>query len=66
MISSESLVALDELRQFRHVVRNIYADDLMPEKIGNLVQIVERAWPQLRAELLAFAEFLSQVADQET
>jgi len=53
---------LDELRRFRHLVRNIYTFSLIPEKIEPLVSSLPELWSGLRAELLAFADFLEDVA----
>lgn len=62
VISRESVAALDELRRFRHLVRNIYATNLVPEKLAVLVDLLQITWPQLRAELMAFAAFLDDLA----
>ena len=56
---------LDELRCFRHLVRNVYTFNLIPERIENLVVGLSDLWRQLSPELLAFADFLSQVAIEE-
>jgi hypothetical protein len=62
VISIDSASALDELRRFRHLVRNIYTFNLVPEKIKPLVSSLPELWLRLRAELLAFADFLEDVA----
>jgi len=62
LISGESASMLDELRRFRHLVRNIYTFNLVPEKMKPLVSSLPELWPRLRAELLAFADFLEDVA----
>jgi len=62
IISDESASVLDELRRFRHLVRNIYTFNLIPEKIEPLVSSLPELWSGLRAELLAFADFLEDVA----
>ena len=62
LISGESASMLDELRRFRHLVRNIYTFNLVPEKMDPLVSSLPELWPRLRAELLAFADFLEDVA----
>jgi len=51
---------LDEYRGFRHVVRNVYTFKFDPAKIGKLVTAAPEVFRQVRAELLAFAEFLEQ------
>ena len=63
IISDESASVLDELRRFRHLVRNIYTFNLIPEKIEPLVSSLPALWSRLRAELLAFADFLEDVAE---
>ena len=61
IISSESASMLDELRRFRHLVHNVYTLNLVPEKMEPLISALPELWPQLRAELLAFADFLEDV-----
>lgn len=63
IISDESASVLDELRRFRHLVRNIYTFNLIPERIEPLVSSLPESWSRLRAELLAFADFLADVAE---
>ena len=62
MIRPTTVEALDEFRRFRHVVRNIYAEHLEPERIGKLVGQLAALWGQLKAELEAFARFLEGVS----
>jgi hypothetical protein len=58
VIRNETATALDEFRRFRHVVRNVYAVNLLPDRIEGLLQALPPLWAQLRLELTAFAEFL--------
>ncbi|MBI4639913.1 MAG: hypothetical protein HY731_04425 [Candidatus Tectomicrobia bacterium] len=51
-----------EVRRFRHLVRNVYMINLVPEKIERLISALPRLWPQLQAKLLAFADFLEELA----
>ncbi len=53
---------LDEYRRFRHVVRNVYADSLDPQRVGELVERLAPLWAQLRSELSSFADFLEGVS----
>lgn len=62
VISDETRWILDEYRGFRHVVRNVYTFRFDPAKVRNLVERVPAAYSQVRAELLAFADFLDQRA----
>jgi hypothetical protein len=63
VISRDTAVKLDEFRRFRHLVRNIYTFNLVPEKMENLVHDLPALWDQLRAELLATAGYLEALAD---
>lgn len=60
VISAETGRFLDELRRFRHVVRNVYTHKFNPEKIGALVKYACAAYDRLEAELTAFVNFLEQ------
>jgi len=60
VISAETGRLLDELRRFRHVVRNVYTHKFNPEKIGVLVKYASEAFERLKAELTAFADFLEK------
>jgi len=57
VVSKDNAVLLDEFRRFRHLVRNVYTMNLVPEKIRRLISILPNLWPKVRAELTAFAEF---------
>jgi hypothetical protein len=63
VISQDTAVMLDEFRRFRHLVRNIYTFNLVPEKMENLVHSLPALWDQLRAELLAIASYLEALAN---
>jgi hypothetical protein len=62
VISQDNAHALDEFRRFRHLVRNVYTFNLIPDKMEPLTSTLPRLWPQVRAELLAFADFLEALA----
>lgn len=61
VLTTESIERLDEYLRFRHIVRNVYTFSFDPERIGRLVKDLKPAFDQLRAELLAFADFLEAV-----
>lgn len=61
VIDKGSALDLDDFRRFRHLVQNIYTFNLVPDKMRNLIQIFPELWARLRAELLAFAEFLDDL-----
>lgn len=56
---------LDEFRRFRHLVRNVYTANLRPERMAGMLQTLPELWPRLQAELLAFADFLEQLARRD-
>ncbi|PSF27683.1 hypothetical protein C7H19_24920 [Aphanothece hegewaldii CCALA 016] len=58
LISVESRKALEEYRGLRHVVRNVYAFQLEPEKLRLLVESAPSIFTQIKTECLAFASFL--------
>jgi hypothetical protein len=62
VISPGRVASLDKLRRFRHLVRNVYTFNLAPDKIEPLISDLPALWAQVEAELLAFADFLSDVA----
>jgi len=60
IISAKIGELLDELRRFRHVVRNVYTHHLDPKRLEKLVKETSQEFPQLRTEISAFAAFLEQ------
>lgn len=58
VISQQVSKRLDEYRGFRHVVRNVYTFHFDVAKLEKLVIGAEDIFAQVRAELLAFADFL--------
>ena len=60
VISTEMWDVLDDLRKFRHVVRNVYTHHLDPVQLGKLVSRSTDSFEKLHAELSAFASFLEQ------
>jgi len=61
VISTGSFSYLDELRRFRHLVRNVYTFNLVPEKVEPIVSDLPALWSKVQAELLAFADFLDKI-----
>ena len=62
VISQQSAVCLDEFRRFRHLVRNVYTMNLVPDKLRRLISILPELWVKLRAELSAFADFAEDLS----
>jgi hypothetical protein len=57
VISTPTGTRLDEYRQFRHVVRNVYTLSFDPAQLGKLVNSAPELFARTKAELLAFAAF---------
>jgi len=60
VISAPTFNGLNEYRGFRHIVRNVYTFKFDPAKIGKLVDGLPGIMSQVRAELMAFSDFLAQ------
>jgi hypothetical protein len=66
VINHEILSLLDEFRRFRHLVRNVYTFNLDPEKVEKLISSLPDLWLQVKAELKAFSDFLSEISQAIT
>jgi hypothetical protein len=52
---------LDEYRAFRHLVRNVYAFNLRPKRLSDLVDGMRVCFTDLRNDLKEFARFLQAI-----
>ena len=67
VLSGQSIAALSEYLGFRHVVRNVYAFELHPDRVGQLVDSLGPLFATVAQELEAFADFIAQAdADSGT
>jgi uncharacterized protein YutE (UPF0331/DUF86 family) len=64
VISAETRKGLEELLNFRHVVRNIYAFELKPARVEELVKLAIGLYPRVAQEIGVFTAFLSDVYNQ--
>lgn len=62
VISTATAAAVDEYLRFRHVVRHVYAFELLPDRLEPLAQGLVAVFQMVRDELIAFAEFLEGLA----
>jgi len=60
VISVESSRLLDELRRFRHVVRNVYTHNFNPQNIEKLIDYASTAFDRLGMEIGAFIKYLEK------
>jgi hypothetical protein len=61
LLTPEATQALDEFLRFRHVVRNIYAFQLDPERVARLINQMRPAFQLVQQPLHAFVTFLKRV-----
>ncbi len=61
VLRPETAAALDELRRFRHRVRNIYATKLDPARIEPLVMALPGLWQDVTQDLGAFVNYLNRL-----
>jgi hypothetical protein len=59
VIQVDTASRLDEYRKFRHRIRNIYALNLDPHRMADLIADLPALWDQVRRQLTAFAGYLS-------
>ncbi|MDZ7292517.1 MAG: hypothetical protein ONB44_22775 [candidate division KSB1 bacterium] len=64
VISAETRKDLEELLNFRHIVRNIYAFELKSERIEELIELTTVLFPRFAREIAAFTGFLMKVYQQ--
>jgi len=62
VMSKPSAEQLDELRRFRHRVRNIYAATLAPQRMSAVVETLPELWRDVRQQLEAFAAYLDEMS----
>jgi hypothetical protein len=62
VITRETRACLDEFRAFRHIVRNVYAFQLRPDRLAALVAGLAPCLAHVRASLLEFAAHLERLA----
>jgi hypothetical protein len=58
VLSAQTAADLGEFRRFRHVVRNIYVSNLNASAMASMFARLPALLPNVRMELLAFADFL--------
>lgn len=62
VIRIETRQHLDEYRGLRHVIRNVYAFNLRPARLSELVDHAPECLQYLTSDLLIFADFLDQTS----
>ena len=62
VIGRDTRYCLDEYRAFRHVVRNVYAFNLRPSRLQELVSGLRPCFDSTARDLLGFATFLERLS----
>lgn len=62
VIGQGSALRVDEFRRFSHLVRSVYTTNLVPDKMAGLMSVLPRLWSRLHAALLAFADYVEDLA----
>ena len=62
ILQKESSNRLDEFRRFRHLVRNIYTTNLVPDEVEKLVNALPTLWSQVSSQLATFTQYLDGLA----
>lgn len=57
---------LQEFLRFRHLVRNLYADELRLEPIQRLIEQHQHTWPKLETDIKGFQTWLRSIASEST
>ncbi|AEE91028.1 MAG: hypothetical protein GXW90_03835 [Tepidanaerobacter acetatoxydans] len=52
---------LDDYRAFRHIVRNVYAHNFIPEKMKPLVDNLDDVYSKIEEKLKSFCTFLESI-----
>lgn len=62
VLSESTQLELQEYLRFRHLVRNLYADELRAAPIEQLIGQLRQTWPCLDADIAAFQTWLATIA----
>jgi len=62
VLSESTQLELQDYLRFRHLVRNLYADELRAEPIEQLISQLRETWPCLDADISAFQTWLATIA----
>ena len=62
VLNEATQMELQEFLRFRHLVRNLYADELRVEPIERLIEKLQDTWPKLVADIKDFQRWLMSIA----
>jgi len=61
VITQLTKITLDEFRGLRHIIRNIYAFNLLPSRLNELLTKLPKSFDSVKKDLFDFAKFLESV-----
>jgi len=60
VISKETKTRLDQFRQFRHLFRNIYTHNVIPERVIDLCDTLNETWLLTKSDINSFIEKMGE------
>jgi hypothetical protein len=65
-LREETQRQLQQYLRFRHLVRNLYSDELRPEPIAILLRELPEVWQNLESDLVRFEAWAAEIAREGT
>lgn len=63
VITMETYKMMDDYRKFRHLARNIYTFNIVPEKVLILAKSVSKAFKSFEGDIKGFVKFMLKVTE---
>lgn len=63
IISRETCEMIDDYRKFRHLARNIYTFNIVPEKVLTLAKPLNKAFKSFEGDIKGFVRFMLKVTE---
>ena len=63
IISRGTYEMMDDYRKFRHLARNIYTFNIVPDKVLTLAKPVNKAFKSFESDIKGFMKFLLKMTD---
>jgi hypothetical protein len=61
VISQSTQAVLDDFRALRHIIRNVYAFNLTPARLNELLILLPKCFDSTQSDFLKFIQFLESV-----
>lgn len=62
VLKQETREILDEYRKFRHLVRNIYTFNIIPEKVMTLARGIKKVFGAFKKDVMIFLNFIEKIS----